>query len=526
MTITETRPESGEVAGRAAEETADPAGLYRLLGTSDHKTLGRLYIGFSLMLLAGVFILGALLAIDAVDVEGNPVFGAAIGQASSSYILGTAFFALWPLLLGLATYVVPLQVGSSTIAYPRAAALAMWTWVVTTGVYIASVAFGGAYGGADQEAVALSNVALGALVLALLLGTVCVIVTIISLRPRGMKLNRVPLFSFSFLVAGSLALLTWPVLLANVALAQVAQFGPDVVNETYLSGVRWALDVPAVYILAIPALGIIGEIVPVFARRRQAHYGVMLTGLGLFGAFSFGAWAQPAFNIEVQEQLLFAFMAFLVVVPLLMLLGGWFGETMRRGQLWWRSPLLLALVSILLLSLGVLTGVLRVLNPVDIAPERAFLAQNSLVLTAAATAAVAGLIYWVPKIYGGLFAEWPARVVVVMFLVGGLLYTVPTSISALLENNLSNPTGWQRALDAIVIVGGVVLTVAVAVSVGAVMNAARRKDGYIPANLWRAPTLEWAIGCPPEPGSFAWDLEPVISEAPLVDFYEVEEERS
>lgn len=526
MTITETRPESGEVAGRTAEETAGPSGLYRLLGTSDHKTLGRLYIGFSLMLLAGVFTMGALLAVDAVDVEGNPVFGAAIGPASSSYLLGTVFFALWPLLLGLATYVVPLQVGSSTIAYPRAAALALWTWVVTTGVYIASVVFGGAYGGADDEAVALSNVAFGALVLALLLGTLCVIVTIISLRPRGMKLNRVPLFSFSFLAAGSLAMLTWPVVLANVALAQVAQFGPDVVSETYLSGIRWALDVPAVYIVALPALGIIGEVVPVFARRRQAHYGVMLTGLGLFGAFSFGAWAQPAFNIEVQEQLLFAFMAFLVALPLLLLLGGWFGRTLRSGELWWRSPLLLALAAILLLCLGVLTGVLRVLNPVDMAPERAFLAQSSFVVTATAAAAVAGLIYWVPKIYGGLFAEWPARVVVVVFVLGSLLYTVPTGISALLENNLSNPTGPLRALDAIVIVGGLVLTVAVAVSVGAVMNAARRKDGFIPDNLWRASTLEWAVGCPPPPGSFVWDLAPVTSEAPLVDFYEEEEASS
>ncbi len=243
-------------------------------------------------------------------------------------------FAL-PLFLGLAVYLVPLQVGASTIAFPRAAALAFWTWLLGAILLVVAYVSNGGVGGGRANAVDLAYVALGVVVLALLLASVCVATTVITLRAPGLRLDHVPMFSWAMLVASSIWLLSLPVLIANIVLIYIdhrlgrpSDFG---VGLNQWPQIAWVVQQPQVFAFAIPVLGVVGDVVATMSGARQQNRGVMFAAIGAFGILSFGAWAQPFFNNEVTTQWLYIGVAFAILLPMLALFGGW-ATTMRSGK--------------------------------------------------------------------------------------------------------------------------------------------------------------------------------------------------
>ena len=332
MTVTENRP----TAAAASEEAAvvgppRESGLAAALATTDHKAIARMYIllGLAGGLLATV--LTMLVALERSDISGIEVFtwGAESQTFFQAWSLGRTsllFFCVMPLLIGLATHIVPLQVGAPSIAFPRAAAAAFWTWLLAMGIHIATVFVDGGLGvpenasqsaqGSDVEAIELSLLSIGIVAIALLLATVCILTTVIAQRPEGMSLWDLPLFAWSMLVAGAVWLLALPVWLANLAIIWVDYRGADAVRygrvEVIWDQLGWLFSQPMVFAFAVPVLGIVGDIVPVSARRRQASYAVMQAAIAAIGFLSFGAFAQPVFNAEVSQQPLFVVMSLLL----------------------------------------------------------------------------------------------------------------------------------------------------------------------------------------------------------------------
>jgi heme/copper-type cytochrome/quinol oxidase subunit 1 len=522
MAITETRPETALEAHINPWDAGDEyPSVAAALGSGDHKTIGRFYIGFALLFGLAAWAMQGLSMLDAGGIEVLP--DDAVGQV---YTLGrfalVLLFAV-PLFLGVATYVVPLQVGASTVAFPRAAALAFWTWLLGSVILVVAYAANGGVGGGRLKAVDLSYLALGVIVVALLLGTVCVLTTLVALRTPGMHLDRVPMFSWGVFVAGSIWLLTMPVLLANIALIYVdhrfgrpSEFG---VAALQWSQLQWFFQQPQAFAFAIPVLGAVGDIVATTSGERQRHRGLLLAAIGAFGIFSFGAFAQEVFNEDVWEQVLFVGVGLLIVIPVLALLGGW-ASTLRAGKVRLTTALLGALTAGLTLLVAVVASGLYVIKPLQLHDSVAFQAGLlATVIAAASLGAIAGLHHWAPKITGHLASEGLGKLSVLLGFAGAMLAGLPLCILGF-ANRFDGINDAADALNVVAALGAASVLGALALTALSLLAATKGPDAG--DDPWNGQTLEWATTSPPPNGNFA-TLAVVRSAEPLLD---TEEEQS
>lgn len=517
MALTDIRPETGTDASAVAPSVV-PSPL-TIFGTGDHKAVGTFYVLAALVFGLAGWIAAALATGHEIGSRSFLSTNAAaqLGQTSN---LGLILLVIVPLFLGLATYVVPLQVGASTVAFPRAAAAAMWTWLLCSGVFIVASFIDGGFGGSREKSVSLTLLALAGLVVALLLGTVCVITTAITLRTPGMTLDRVPMFTFSMLVAGSIWLLTLPVLLANLLLIWVDHHygGGTAFGEVSVQfgQVSWLSIEPQVYAFLIPGLGIIADVVATFTGARLAQRNLLLFAIGAFGVLSVGAWAQPAIYSNFSDDLVWQGMGLLMLLPLLMLLAG-VAVALKGGKPSLKSPLGLAAISLVLTLLAVLAGALLVITPLELRSTGMFaLGQYMLVISAALTAALAGLGYWGPKMTGGESVDAIGKLNVLVMLGGGVLSGVPLCIIGF----STRFTGLESAQDTLLVVsmiGAALLAFGVLLALLGLLSGARKGAPEAGNDAWgTGQTLEWACSSPPPTGNFA-DLAVVRSPEPLLD---------
>lgn len=451
MTLTETRPEQKAVAAGddsrpATQSPADhwtpPTGLAGILSTGDHRVIGRLYVVFALLLSGLALTLGVLLGIEKADVDGGfGVFGRAneVFQVFGLYRTTLILCGLVPLFLGLATAVIPRQLGATSVAYPRAAAAAFWTWLVGAITHVAATFSYGGLGSLESSAargqsVELTVLSLGVIGLALLAGAGVIFTTVVTQRPAGMDLLQVPAFSWSMLVASGVWLFSLPVLLANLIISWVDMRGPEALRfgtgDAVFDQVAWAFDAPQVYAWAIPALGIVAEVFTVAHRSRPRMFEPMAVIVGVFGFLSFGAWAQTFFDSadpsaadahSVTSEFLFT--AFGLGIALVVLaFGGWLAfNAVSSGQRPQVTPqFALVLASGALLTAAAVAGVLRVAEPAlgvlrefdgdlwrgffdamdDLEDSSLVTGMMNFAVLGGLLAAVGGLYHWAPRLFG------------------------------------------------------------------------------------------------------------------------------
>ena len=356
MTLTETRPEtdapetdaaaaddSGPMTQSSPGQWTPPTGLAGILSTGNHRIIGRLYVLFALLLSGLALALGVLIGIEQADIDGGfGVFGQAneLFQVFGLYRSTLILCGLVPLFLGLATAVIPRQLGASSVAFPRAAAASFWIWLVGAITHVAATfSYGGlgslSAGVAREQSVELTVLSLGMIALGLLAGTGVIFTTIITQRPSGMDLLQVPAFSWSMLVATGVWLFSLPVLLANLVVSWMDMRGADALRfgrgDAPFEQVAWAFDAPQVYAWTIPMLGIVAEVFTSAHRSRPRRFEPMAFVVGVFGFLSFGAWAQGFFDsadpsandahVVTNEVLFTAFGLAIAVVVLAY--GGW-----------------------------------------------------------------------------------------------------------------------------------------------------------------------------------------------------------
>jgi cytochrome c oxidase subunit I+III len=522
MALTDTRPESGTVGTTSpGTEVTSPVNL---LGTGDHKAIGITYVVIALVFGVVGWIATALWGAHEVGDKNFLSADAATTLYSGGHV-GLVLMVIIPLLLGLATYVVPLQVGANTIAFPRAASAALWTWLLSGGVFIVANAIDGGIGGGRGKAADLGLLALLGMILAIVFATVSVITTAVALRTPGMSLDRAPFFTWATLVGGSIWLLTLPVLAANVVLIYVdhrygrpSDYG---VPASQWAQISWLIGQPQIYAFMIPGLGIISDIVATLAGVRQANRGLVYVGIGGFAVLSVGAWAQPYFYTKVQDDAVYAGMALLIVLPVLLLLAAW-GTSVRSGKMSAKSPLALALASGVLLLLAVVAGALYVITPLKLRETAVYSAgQYALVVAAVLTAAIAGLMYWAPKMTGRFAADGMGKLNVLVLFGGGVLAGLPL----VLLGFATRFTGLADAADFlhVVSVAGAAL-LALGVLLGLVALVTTSHGPSVDADAWgTGQSLEWACPSPPPPGNFG-ELAVVRSPEPVLDAAEPAEE--
>ena len=529
MAITETRPDP-TTPDSTTREIHNPWGrdddypsFVESLGSSDHKTIGRLFIGASLLfgvMALGLAALAALHEIPDVDILDDDV----VFQILTLSRLAVGFLFAIPLLLGLAIYLVPLQVGAATIAFPRAAAAAFWTWLLGGVLLVVSYAVDGGIGGSDANAIDLGYLALAVTLMALLLGAVCVATTVVTLRTTGLRLEQVPMFSWSMLVASSIWLLSLPVALANILLIYLdhrlgrpSDFG---VGLNQWPQIEWLVQQPQVFVLAIPALGVVGDVVATLAGVRQQKRGVMLSAIAAFGILAFGAWAQPFFNGDVRTQWLFVGMGFAVLLPLFAVLGGW-ALTLREGTLALNAPMVGAGLAMVPLLLAGVASALYVIEPLDL-QESPYTQYGVLALGigAVTVAGSAGLAYWGPKIWG----RPPINGVALLAVASGFAGSCIAGLAFVINGLVADADEVADAADFLngtAAAGLALLALAVLLTIVSLLGRGPNPGD----DPWQGQTLEWATSSPPPLGNFG-TLTEVTSAEPLLDAGDPEREEA
>lgn len=525
MTMTETRPEASAAPSTAAITVTDLRGPAGWITTSDHKRIGRLFIGASLLFLGGGLVVSGLLDLERVSSTDTQLLRLdSVGQLFSLAQIGLCFLFAVPMLLGIAICVVPLQVGARSLAFPRAAGAAFWGWLVGSGLLIASYAMNGGPGGGHAKGVDLFLLALMVVVISLLAAAVCVGATVLALRAPGMSLDRVPAFSWAALVTSVMLLASLPLLVANLLYLYVdhrygrVAFGG---NVGIASRIAWATALPQVYLYALPVLGVIADVLPTFARARQRMHQTLLGAIAVAGVLGFGAFAQQWLNPDVTHQGLFVVMAVGFVGPVIVVLG-LNGVLLRTGRPRVGAPLICSLAAGLLFVVGAVAGALEPIRKLKLegtAWETGHL--DLIVVGAALLGALAALTYWGPKIWGRRLPDRAASGLAVLALLGSLLLAVPDLISGWVNEqpagavNFPDKTG-ASLLNALTFAGAALLVLVV---VAFILLALRGFVTGEPAgdDPWGGQTLEWATASPPPPGNFARPIAEVTSPAPLLD---------
>ncbi len=539
MTMTESPPAT---ATGSDGDTAVPriaSGLHTWLTTSDHKKIGLLWVVVSVLLFAAVTVVGAVLGFERADADSVDIFGGinSYFQMWTLYRVAFAILVVAPLFIGIATVVVPMQIGSTNIAFPRAALGAFWTWLIGAGITISAVLIGGGWGALDgvtsdeADAISLTLLGTGMVIFALLVASVCIATTIFSMRTSGMNLSRVPLFTWSMLVATSVWLITLPVAASNLVLAYVdlhhggpATFG----NPEPVAGVTaiwqqvdWVVSQPQVYAFAIPLLGILGSIVPVAAGARHVNHSAMIGLIGFFGFLSVGGWSQPIFHDGTEDFLFIAF-GLVILLPVLGSLAG-AASTLAGGDgIGLKDTHLLASLGAgVVLLAAVVSGALRVVEPFHLIARSTTTGVFNLVMVSAVLAGVAGLWFWAPKITGHQLSGGLGKLVVLDLVLGGLLLGLTDLVSGFLETPdflLAPPvSSTADALNLISAVGAVMVALGALGLVVGLFGGLRSDAASAGDDPWDGHTLEWATTSPPPEANFSEPPAKVVSEAPLLD---------
>lgn len=514
MAITDTRPETGTDPAVAPSLVPAPVSI---LGSGDHTVVGLVYIVAAILLGIAGSVAWGLSQIHVVsDSFLDPSAGRTLEQTAT---MGLVLLVLVPLFVGIGTFIVPLQVGARSIAFPRAAAAGLWTWLLSAGLFIVAACIDGGFGGGREKAVSLEMLSVIGLVVALLLGTVCILATVIGLRRPDMTLDRVPMTSFAFLVAGSVWILTLPLLAGDVLLLWVdLRYGDGSISAANIrfGAVSWILGQPQIYAFVIPGLGIAIDVVATFTGARLGRRGLLLTGIGAVGVLSAGAWAQPLLYPEAADQIVWQVIVVAMVLPVLLVLGG-VAAAMKAGRPAPKGALGLAVVSMLLLLLGAVAGALQAITPLELrSTGAAATGQFVLVVAAGLAAAAAGLSYWAPKMTGRIPADGAAKLGVLVFLGGGALGGVPLVVQGF-STRFTSIAELSDALLWISVVGAALLALGLVLGLLGLLSGTRRSAPAAGADPWgTGQTLEWAFSSPPgsaDPG----DLPIVHSAEPLLD---------
>lgn len=520
---------------------SQPSAAGSLLATADHKRLGLLYItGALLFLLVG----GALgVALRGELAESGNLLGDEYPRLFSMHATVSALLGLAPLWVGLATYVVPLQLGAPRLALPRLHAFSLWLFLVGGGLVIASYAMGpptglglsvvtppvAPEGGASTEVV-LWVTGLFLVGLAAVLAAVDLAVTVLTMRAPGMTVGRVPLFSLASFATSVAVVLATPVFLAGVALLYVDQhyggtfFGPDHgVTQAIWQHTLWFFGRPEVYLLLLPGLGAACDIVSTHARRPLLGFPAARIALALFAAIPFLAWAAGTDVADAVVLPTHTPLTALVAVPVGVLALLWVG-TVAFGSPRFHVSLAFVAGFLGLAAFGAVNAGAAAFAEVDGGSAWTSAHVHVVAFGAPLLLAVAALYHWAPKIWGRPLSAGLGGAVFLALFGGFFLHGLGTyllgydDVPAHVEEYdeaAQQGYAWLAAAGGAVIALGVVLLVA---DVLRVASAARRAEAGV-ADPYEGLTLEWAADSPPPPANFTAVPE-VRSAHPLQDLRE------
>ena len=265
--------------------------------TTDHKKIGRLFVGASALWMLVIVGVGIALGVERIAPD-SAIFNAnSVTQLFALLRTGATFGVLLPLALGFGVAVVPTQVGSKSLSFARLAMFGLYAWLIASGLVIGSIIANGGPGGGNPQMVDLYLMGVGIGLVGVIAASVSLLTTVVTSRRTGLSLLDIPMFSWSVFVAAVSVVLTLPVLLGSLIYVAVDHHYARLVfggNEGINTWLGWGFSQPQTFLYVIPAIGLLAELAPIAARIRQPLRGAMLIGVGLVSTAMFGTVTQTS----------------------------------------------------------------------------------------------------------------------------------------------------------------------------------------------------------------------------------------
>jgi len=534
MTTIETHVSGTQVHATSSDSAlgAFLVGVGAWATTTDHKRIGRLFIGCALLIAIAAAALGAVIGVERISATGYSLLDQdSVTQIFSLYRVGLSFGVMLPLLLGVAFAVVPLQVGAKTIAFARLAMFGFWMWLAGVGLAIGSTIANGGPGGGSEKMVDLFLLGMGIAVIGALAAAVSVVTTVLTNRAPGMTLLRVPMSSWSALTGGVALILTLPVLLGTLVYLYVdhryarVAFGG---NKGISDWMGWSLTQPQTYVYVAMGAGVLAEIAAVVSGKRQVLRPVLLTGIAIVSLAALGGatqvqhgvtWTNTSGSDKVKELIPFLIFNALPLLGVLVVLGvSLLGIAKSKPRLVpAMAPALLGLGMVLTGMVGHLVGLF---GPAQLAGTVFEEGEFIYVGYGALLIGLAAVSYWGPKLWGRVLPSSAVLGISGLAFLGTVLAALPMYIAgfanqpANVANNFSY-SGPQELWNTASAAGHALVAVSVLLFVLTALRAftAGEVAGDDP---WDAQSLEWSVSSPAPSSNFV-STPSVASAEPLLD---------
>jgi cytochrome c oxidase subunit 1 len=527
----------GSVATRPAGLLRRPTkttGVTSWFTTVDHKKIGILYIATAIVFLCAGGIEALLIRLQLATPNGTVLTAEQYNQMFTMHGTTMVFLVGMPIAVGFGNYFVPLMIGARDVAFPRINMFGYWM-VLFGGLFLySSFLLGGAPDGGWFGYTPLTSTPLaqgflpgrgpdfwtvGLIMLGIGSTTAAInfIVTVLNMRAPGMTLMRMPVFVWMMLVVAFLTVFALPIVTA--ALIQVyldrnfgtlffnAAAGADPLLYQHLF---WLFGHPEVYILILPGMGIVSEILPVFSRKPLFGYAIVVYAGIAIGFLGWGVWAHHMFasGLGPVATAAFGLSTMTIAVPTGVKIFNWVA-TVWGGSVRLKTPMLFSLGFIAMFTIGGLSGVMHSIVPADTQQTDTYfvVAHFHYVLFGGLIFAVfGGLYYWHPKMFGYMLNDGLGKLNFWLMLIGFNLTFFPMHILGLEGQPRRTYTypagyGWDF-LNQLETVGAFLIALAVLVYVANVVISARRRE-VADADPWDGRTLEWSIPSPPPEFNFA-----------------------
>lgn len=529
MTTIETHADASLGAHRVSARPAFLGAVADWLTSTDHKKIGRLFIGFSLVNVLAYAVLAVFLGLERISSTSYSIVdGDAVLQLFNAYRFGLVFEIIAPLLIGVAIAIVPLQVGARSLAYPRLAALGLWSWLFGATFVIISLIGNGGPGGGSSDMVDLYLLSLALVAFGFAAASVSIVVTVLTSRAPGMTLDRVPPFSWAALVGGVAAVLSLPVLVGSLVYLYVdhtygrVAFGG---NTGVASHIGWALSQPMVAVFAIAAVGVLAEVAPVNARVRQPLRGGMLVGLALMSVSALGAvtqtthgvtWTDTSTSDKVKELIPFAIFNLLPVLGVLIVLG-LSVLAMSQGRAKPTPSFVFAFLGTSMVLVGMLANAVQLIGPAGLSGTVFEEGATLYVVYGSVMCALGAVSHWLPKWNGRTLDAAPSFGLALVALCGTVLSSLSYVISGFADQPASAVANFPdgdifKLWNVLHTAGHVVMAFAVLGFIALVLRGGSAAGD----DPWDGQTLEWSVSSPAPENNFA-DLAFVGSAEPLLD---------
>ncbi|HET6655357.1 MAG TPA: cytochrome c oxidase subunit I [Gammaproteobacteria bacterium] len=509
------------------EHSHGPArGLMRWITTTNHKDIGTLYLIFS----ATMFAIGGFFAIvirTELYAPGmqivDPYF---FNEMTTMHGLVMIFGVIMPSFVGLANWMLPIMVGAPDMALPRLNNFSFWIMPFAF-ILLLSTFF--MPGGAPASGwtmyaplVEQTGMAFPFMVFAIHLmgissvaGAINVIATILNMRAPSMRLMKMPMFVWSWLITAFLLIAVMPVLAGAITMLLMDKyFGTSFFNAAgggdpvLYQHVFWFFGHPEVYIMILPAFGIISEIIPTFSRKPLFGYASMVYAIAAIAFLSFIVWAHHMFTVgmPLSAELFFMFATMLISVPTGIKVFNWVA-TMWRGAMTFETPMLFAIAFIVLFTIGGLSGVMLAIVPADFQYQDTYFVVahfHYVLVTGALFSIIAAIYYWLPKWTGHMYSEFWGKMHFWLSMIFVNLLFFPMHFLGLagMPRRTADYALQFTGMNEIVSIGAFGFGAAQLIFLGIIIAAARGRKNAT-AQVWEgARGLEWTLPSPAPYHSF------------------------